>query len=115
MSEQFRAPATLDTPAGTLCVVEILFAVEPCGTHPTRGHLKHFVCDACRQQNIRRRDEWVSSSFIDDDGEDAREQGEAAMQQVKAHIRAHEIIGAWALNAAPATLFPVAESGRASA
>lgn len=76
---------------------EIAFAIEPCGSIEGRGHLYQYVCVQCREQNPRGRDEWVSSAFPDDMQPDAIERAEAAFQGVQAHVRAHEIIGAWVM------------------
>jgi hypothetical protein len=74
---------------------DIIFAVEPCGSIPGRGHLYQYVCTACRDQNPRGRDEWVSSSFPDDMQADAIERVQDTFKEVQAHVRAHELIGAW--------------------
>jgi hypothetical protein len=76
---------------------DLIFAIEPCGSIEGRGHLYQYVCTQCRDQNPRGRDEWVSSSFPDDMQADAIERAETAFKEVQAHVRAHEIIGAWAI------------------
>jgi hypothetical protein len=78
-------------------VVRLHFVLEPCGSIEDRGHLYHFVCEACRNENPRLRDEWVSkTTFIDEPAEDMLERMRKAIGEMQDHARAHEIIGAWA-------------------
>ena len=77
--------------------VDLHFPLEPCGSIPDRGHLYHYVCEACRQANPRQRDEWVTqSSFLNSDDEDMKERCGRALEEIKGHVRTHEIIGVWA-------------------
>lgn len=78
--------------------LDLVFALELCGiVQHAKARLLHYVCEACRTENVRGRDEWVSSDFPDDvDSQESIDRAQIAFDEVKAHVRAHEIIGAWA-------------------
>jgi hypothetical protein len=89
-------PETCTAPAEIVGIrYELTFACELAGAIQGRGRLMRYVCDQCRQQNARGRNEWESSTFPDDMQPDALERAEAAFKEVQAHVHMHEIIGEW--------------------
>lgn len=91
MSEQMTAPVEICGEFHNL-----IFKMELCGSAAPGRHLYQYVCESCRQQNPRGRDEWVSPSFLDENSDEARERMSQAFDAVAVHVHTHEVIGGWA-------------------
>ena len=75
---------------------ELAFPLEVAGVAAgASGRLVRYVCEECRRQNARGRNEWMSAVFPDSDDQEAIDRAEAAFEEVKAHVRMHELIGQW--------------------